>query len=376
MITRRAYTAWSCPERHLLKPKRLQSGQCVRCFHPSIQRRAEEHATEVDDNGTTHNGQRLSTRYQGSYGLTSYVVAPQRAPTRQQRAARISNEVSMLQNGPPPGDPTTGPGSVKGTYQSDPQAPTTSAGFAETPQSMGGERMGENVSAGREGPNAQGVGRLTGSDERVRNEHPAARSTRMPGEVQEPAEGAPSVIEATTPGLASEAARVARSQTIQRDMAAENWSEWEENALRHKLADAKPLGVPFRVQPPRARELLHSGSSAATPASNGFKSVVLDRLKSAVSPAEALHGRPNGNRLSKETSGKISRALVAGQYDPSGRLAGNEQYKQATMNEAAKRLMMNGSYLTSDGKRFLKKIQTLLPAAIARPPPKKTPAKA
>lgn len=105
----------------------------------------------------------------------------------------ISNEVSMLQRGPPlrDGDPTVGPGSVTGTYQRDPEPPTTSAGFAETPQSMGGERMGENVSAGREGITAQGVGRFTGADDNARDEATSGRRTRKASKVSEPVEGRP-----------------------------------------------------------------------------------------------------------------------------------------------------------------------------------------
>ena len=58
--------------------------------------------------------------------------------------------------------------------------------------------------------------------------------------------------------------------------------------------------------------------------------------------------------------------MVRGTYDQSGVLQG-DKYKQAALNNIAKATTMNGSYLSNDGDRLLKKVRSLLPTATSQP---------
>lgn len=288
-----------------------------------------------------------------------------RRPSKKERAAIISNEVSMLQRGPPPGEPTDGPGSITGTAQRDPDPPTTSAGFTKTPASMGGERMGENLSAGREGPNAQGVGRVTGADENVRNEHPSSRSMRNPSQVQEPAEGGVSVLEASTPGPLSTAARAASLGGNETETAiAESFNAGQEMSLRERLAKAKAKGLSFRPQTPSREHLLHTGSSAATPASKDFEGVVLDRYKAGRSPVTPVAVQKGEKARTLGNQHLLLQKLVAGKYPTSWLSTENGRYKQKTLNEVMKKLAINGTYLEKDADKLIEKVRPLLPATM------------
>ncbi|EGP87466.1 uncharacterized protein MYCGRDRAFT_93458 [Zymoseptoria tritici IPO323] len=168
---------------------------------------------------------------------------------RQERSTLISNEVSMLQKSPPRGsDPANPPGSSTGTSR--PSVPTTSRGFMGTSESMGGERMGENVSVGREGPNAQGVGQILPPEEEEGQQD--SRRTN----IQSISELAAAPGEDMTP-----------------------ISSKQESILRSRLAEIKPLGVPFRPSvPTSATDFIRSGYGASTPAANNFPGIITDRF--------------------------------------------------------------------------------------------------
>ncbi|KXT15956.1 hypothetical protein AC579_1425 [Pseudocercospora musae] len=350
MAVSTSLAAFSAAERQLLRSQRLRSGQCVRCFHASL-RKAVQDGTSGQDGNEIHK------------------PAPSNKANRRlsnkERAARISNEVSMLQRVPPPGEQTDGPGSIRGTIQRDPEPPTTSAGFTKTPGSMGGERMGENISAGREGPNAQGVGRVAGADENVRNEHPSSRSMRNPYQVQEPSEGGVSVLEATTPGPPSTAARAATLEGKDTVSAiAESFNAGQERSLRDRLAKAKAQGLSFRPQVPSREHLLHTGSSAATPASKDFESVVLDRYKTGRSPVQALTVQKGEKARTLLDQNLLLQKLVAGRYPASWLSTENGRYKQKTLNQVMTKLAMNGTYLLKDADKLIEKVRPLLPATM------------
>ncbi|KAF7193950.1 hypothetical protein HII31_04723 [Pseudocercospora fuligena] len=350
MAVRTSLAAFSAAERQLLRSQRLRSGQCVRCFHASL-RKAVQDGTSGQDGNEIHKPAPSNK--------------PNRRVSKKERAAMISNEVSMLQRGPPPGEQTDGPGSIAGTIQRDPEPPNTSAGFTKTPGSMGGERMGENISAGREGPNAQGVGRVTGADENVRNEHPSSRSMRNPHEVQEPSEGGVSVLEATTPGPPSAAARAASLEGKETESAiAESFNAGQETSLRDRLAKAKAKGLSFEPQAPSREHLLHTGSSAATPASKDFEGVVLDRYKAGRSPVIPLTVQKGEKARTLMNKNILLQKLVAGKYPASWLSTENGSYKQKTLNEVMKKLAMNGTYLGKDAYKLIEKVRPLLPATM------------
>ena len=62
----------------------------------------------------------------------------------------------------------------------------------------------------------------------------------------------------------------------------------------------------------------------------------------------------------------ITSRIVMGQYDADGLLQGKEKYKQPLLNQIARGVLMNGTYIRSDGDRFVRKVQSLLPAIQAQ----------
>lgn len=353
MIARRSFAALSSSERQLIKSQYLSIGQCARCFHSSRRRAAEEQRPE--DGSPAIKDSATRTENNGP--------AVQPPSTKRARAQRISSELEMLNKSPPPGSLTTFPTSEQNQH-SDPTRSTISAGFTETPTSIGvgGQRMGENVSAGREGVNAQGVGRIAGTDERVRNEHPRPQATRATDQVQDPASGGASVLEASTPGQLS---RTVGSKTSTISSEDEPLDERQETRLRENLAGARPHGLPFRPHKANTKELLLQGRGAVTPTTSHSEATVLDRFKLATAPSRDP-SQPSGRSTFtlEEADRKILAAkLIAGKYDEQGILAGKQVYKQAILNELAKKTMINDTYLKQDGERLLKKVQSLLPAA-------------
>lgn len=233
--------------------------------------------------------------------------------------------------------------------------------------------MGENVSAGREGPNAQGVGRITGTDERVRNEQSGPQGTRTPHEVQEPAEGGLSVLEASTPAYLS-SSRSGSPKTA--------WSKSQARGLQDTLARTKSLGITFEPKKVSVKQLFQHGYGPGVPAA-GASSLIHDRIKFVTRPSQPSRSAPhefvykvsgaNTKKLTQSGKRKVVQTLVAGRHDPMGVLKGEDKFKQAALNEIVRKTTMNGTYLRSDGERFLEKVTSLLPAVTAARTAKKAP---
>ncbi|KAM3419680.1 hypothetical protein BST61_g3013 [Cercospora zeina] len=344
MIARKSLAALSSSERQLIRSQYLNAGQCARCFHLSRRRAAEE--LRPEDGSPAIKDSATRTENNGP--------SVQPLSTKRARAQMVSNELEMINKSPPPGNPTPLPASESNQH-SDPMRPSISDGFTETPTSMGGggQRMGENVSAGREGVNAQGIGRVAGTDERVRNEHPRPQATRDINQVQDPARGGASVLEASRPGQSS---RQSEGNVL---------DQGQEERLRQHLAGVRPQGLPFRPHKTVAKHLLLRGRSAGTPTSSQPHAVVLDRYKLVTDPSRDPSQRSARGltKFSREDRKTLAAKLIAGKYDDQGVLAGEQVYKQALVNDLAKKTMINSTYLKQDGERFLKKVQSLLPAA-------------
>ncbi|CAK4030852.1 Hypothetical predicted protein [Lecanosticta acicola] len=336
MLSKRTFAALGSAEGQLLRTQWLRSGQCARCFHASQQQNAEDNSGAGNDKGTPYN-------------------APKRGPTRQQRSAKISNEISMLQRGPPPSasvsgpDELQGPGSATGTYHAPPQAPTTSAGFMETPQDIVGEtgRMGENVSAGREGPNAQGVGRPVRYEDR-RGDAPQdttqlARGARAGSGVEEPSEGGASVLGGgaeLNPGHHQEwIARSGRQGSAkQEDSPSPKWNKAEATGLLRKLERERSLGgVAYKPNQGHRRGSL-------TIAEGTERDRLVDRMRNWIP------------RWRKTTPPNVIARLVVGRY------TGTRRSKdQPVLTKLSSQLKMNSTYLGVDTARFAKKVRELLP---------------
>ncbi|KAK4498711.1 hypothetical protein PRZ48_009221 [Zasmidium cellare] len=266
-------------------------------------------------------------------------LAPKRGETRQQRSARISSEIAMLQKGPPPSTSSAstgemkGPGSATGAFHAPPAAPGSDAGFLETPDEMGGpdQRMGENVSAGREGPNAQGAGRPLRTEQDV-----------MGGEE-------------ANPGHHQEWVRRSGRREEQ---------YFEEDGQEQDTTQPKTI----RVKPttPTFHNLVQSGNGASTIAGHNFEAVIRDRIKATAFPhaPDAQPRRMYAKDMNKRFKEHIVKKLVKGSYD-SNRVSGKTFPAQPVLGDVARMTILNGSYLKGDTKKVLRKVRSLLPAAVA-----------
>lgn len=88
-----------------------------------------------------------------------------------------------------------------------------------------------------------------------------------------------------------------------------------------------------------------------------FQRQTLDERSDATKKANPI---PFFRPLPKAVRANIVDRVVKGVYDAEGRLDG--KHKQPVLNEIAKMTMKNGTYLIADGDRFLRKVQSLLPA--------------
>ncbi|QIW95417.1 hypothetical protein AMS68_000935 [Peltaster fructicola] len=146
-----------------------------------------------------------------------------------------------------------------------------------------------------------------------------------------------------------------------------------------------------------AQALIRQGLGSATIAGNGLHGVLADRLKLIERGQYSATGRTRLNNVftiprsssktrrleveeiksdaSKRKDTPIKHAqqlviskLVAGQHDGNDLFHGKDRYKQSTLNEVARAMTLNPSYLSQDTARFVNKVRALLPA-IARPRP-------
>ncbi|KAK4629862.1 uncharacterized protein CLAFUR5_08764 [Fulvia fulva] len=354
MFSKRAISSLSSSERQLVRAQGLQSGQCARCFHASMRQRTGNASRSGDGSSSPAIAEQAAP--------PDSLNPPKQPPSRRERSARISNEVSMLQKGPPPSGDATGPGSVTGAYHAPPQAPTKSAGFLETPDDLAADspRMGDNVSAGREGPNAQGVGRPVRYEDRrdaPQDTTMEARGARGSGQVEEPAEGGASVLG----GSNAEGA---------------HHQEWIERSGREDggTTDAAPAKfepaashLNHTLSTTRLKKDLVTGSRTYTIAGSNtraFIGTMRNRIASINYPASPS-AEPNQDRFDEmmgSTRGSLVKKLVAGRYDRKDWLGG-DKFKNRTLNDVARNVMLNGTYLEKDGERLLKKVRSLLPAA-------------
>ena len=258
--------------------------------------------------------------------------APRRGPTRQQRAALISEEVKMIQRDHPA--PTF----------SEPDPDTLrppGAGQTVDPEMVGKNvapgRMGANDKPTREGPTAQGVGRVVNaSEDVVADTTKMARGVRSPHDtVTEPTKGGPSVLDVT--------AGSRRSHTLP--------------AAAHKAQSA----APSTSAAARFRQDVASGKySTSTIAGSRFDHFITDQVKQVRRRVE--DSPANSKSRNQKLSRSVLRSTVAGRYYTRHRLLGTAS-SQTAMREIAKATEMNGTYMVKDSKQFLRKVRSLLPEA-------------
>lgn len=271
-----------------------------------------------------------------------------------------------------------------------------------------GGRMGEHDPPEREGPYVQAVGRVTTADDTDKNYAGVATGARTPHEgVTNPAQGGATIMSEVTPSSD-------RSQPVEQTRA--------DLEIRRRSRKAKQPTTP--VAPDHfARDELLYGHAGSTIAAGNYRGVLEERMKLVADPGRASDGSrepsslarkmmkgqmvrfesqeekaaveneakriaerwasnvarwkkvsandvqpsPRGHTLAPVPEGirtKILDTLVTGKYDPDEVFErGEQKYKQPVLNTIAKTILKNGSYLSQDAERLLKKVQSLLPAA-------------
>lgn len=370
MIQQRSFSLLSSAERHLLRQNRAYAGQCIRCIHTSKPVKAEESKSNGNDNGTPYN-------------------TPKRGPNRQERAAKVSSEVSALAADLPPKANLSGRNAEVNSAQ------PKSAGIS--PQSQGKNvapgRMGENDSPRKEGPFAQGVGRVVRASEEDPTYSKEARGIRTPdSKIETPSEGGASVMEPM--GAAAPEAPVSKQPNAGTAEAPA--------ATTTSTTKSSPVAPAKEVIPSKSAqtiaEYLHSGNGTSTLLNSNFQGMIADRAvvlsprsspstpttaevafrlrrnkkqltafrtqadKDAFTKSQAESKLPKFNPLPKSTQQVIINRMVLGRYDKHGLLRGFELHKrQPLLNPVHGELLKNPTYLAKDAQQFMGKLKGLLP---------------
>jgi hypothetical protein len=247
MIQQRSLSLLSSAERHLLRQNRAYAGQCMRCLHTSQPVQAEEGRSNGNDNGTPYN-------------------APKRGPNRQERAAKVSSEVSALAADLPKANLSGRNAEIDGAQPKSSGVSPQSQGIA-----VGPGRMGENDGARKEGPFAQGVGRVVrGSDENPTYSK-EARGIRTPdSKIETPSEGGASVMKPM--GAASQAPVASQPNAGTEEAPA---------ATTTPSTTFSPLAPAVEIAPSKSeqtiKQYLHSGNGTSTLLNSNFPGIIADR---------------------------------------------------------------------------------------------------
>lgn len=257
--------------------------------------------------------------------------------------------------------------------------------------------MGRNVSAEREGPNSQGVGRPIRAG-KASNQSRSERS--IAGALEDPAEGGARL-------LAQEAASQDEVEDdLQEDEGSVAPSTQHELILLEQFDKQDITAVPFEPESVTKDDYLKLGQGGATIAAGNYEGVVEDRLRLLAEPTQdnfrhapdialrMLKGNFVSFKDEKEKAAVVAAAekhahlrtdafepvpkkgqdalfdkLVRGSYaDPS--LA---PHKQSILNDVVRNTLRNSTYLEKDQSKLFRKIRSLLPseaAAARKPAPK------
>jgi hypothetical protein len=246
MVQQRAFSLLSSAERHLFRQTRSSTGQHIRCIHTSNPVKASENTSESNDNGTPYN-------------------APKRGPNRQERAAKVSSEVSALAADLPTANLSGRNAEVEG-------AQSKSPGISPQSQGMDGPgRMGEHENPRKEGPFAQGVGRVVRGSDEDPTYSKEARGIRTPNSrLETPAEGGASVMEPM--GRVPEAPVSSEPNAGTAEAPATTTT---------KSTTSRPVAPAKEVSPSKSSQTieryLHTGSGTSTLSSSNFPGMIIDR---------------------------------------------------------------------------------------------------
>ena len=266
----------------------------------------------------------------------------------------------------------------------------------------GSRQMGNNTSAEREGPNAQGAGRLIRAGRGGDN----VRSERSPnGAIRDPIRGGASVLDR----------EVAESEEIeQEDDGNAAPSTQHELILLEQFDKQDITAVPFEPEPVTRDHYLKLGQGGATIAAGNYEGVIEDRLrllaeptqdgfrwapdiaarmmkgefvsfdheeeKAAVMAAADKYAQHRADAYSQQKAGEVvdkpehafaplpqSRSnilfdkLVRGSYTQPDAAP----HKQPLLNDIVRNTLRNSTYLENDQSKLLNKIRSLLPSDTA-----------
>lgn len=225
----------------------------MRCIHTSKAVKAEESKSTGNDNGTPYN-------------------APKRGPNRQERAAKVSSEVSALAADLPKANLSGRNAEVNGAQSQSPGVSPQSQG-----KDVGPGRMGDNKSPRKEGPFAQGVGRVVRGVDEDPTYSKEARGIRTPdSRMETPSEGGASVMEPM--GGAPEAPVASQPSAGTSEAPATTTTPPTSSS---SVAPAKETSPSKSAKTPE--QYLHSGNGTSTLLNSNFPGMIADRA-SVLSP--------------------------------------------------------------------------------------------
>ena len=169
-------------------------------------------------------------------------------------------------------------------------------------------RMGENDGASREGPSAQGAGRVVEAVEDVQDTTMMARGVRSPRDAMvDPSEGGQSVMDA--PAKAQPGENITRPpDEDEEDGGEEEEDEYvdDDNKTWTQLSTRRTQPASIQPGSPSRQELLHSRYSPSTIAGGSFEDVIEDRMKIIAEPAQQDYRDPQ-HLAQKMMSGQFVR---------------------------------------------------------------------
>jgi hypothetical protein len=382
MIQQRSISLLSSAERHLLRQNRQQ---CLRCFHTSKPTFAAEESSKGNDKGTPYN-------------------APNRGPNRQERAAKVSSEISALAADLPKANANGRNAEVEGAQPKSPQT----QGSKDVGPSSGS--MGENDSPRKEGPLSQGAGGVAvktaedaGSPKQAlkSNDTPTPATTSKAPTPTQPSKQSISPKsnskKSSHPTASDYLSQAPGTSTLLGSQGAAGLI-FDRGALlsphstpqapttseiAHRLrhhpqqitafrsrAEKDAYTKPLRDLQAKERQLSLEAQKAkkengAVPAP--LKSDILQIRKQARKLAAF---RPLPETVQQE----IINRMVLGKYDEQGLLSGKQVHRQPQLNTVAQELLKNSTYLAKDSEKLISKLRGLLPSAAAAPAAKKAPA--
>lgn len=209
--------------------------------------RAEESKTDGNDNGTPYN-------------------APKRGPNRQERAAKVSSEVSALAADLPKANLSGRNAEIDGAQPRNPAVSSQPQANAVAPGVMG-----QNESPRKEGPFAQGVGRVERSSEEDPTYAAEARGVRTPNsKLETPEEGGASVMDPLGSMLQTPVSSKPNAGTVEAPAAAFTPpTSSKPTAPAHQVSPRKSAQTP--------EQFLHSGSGTSVLISNNVPGLLQDR---------------------------------------------------------------------------------------------------